>query len=200
MRRSKPTKRALPGDVRHESVLAAITLARLPAVRVMVPPVAFTGVRATLRLIPPPTVTRSLAPRSVPPFTVMAPATLKAPLIVVVPAAWAKSPPSPTVNVLPVPTASVPALLKVPPVVKFRPFWMVKLAVAAFVVVWLTGHVINVLILISPVGAVYAALKAFGITVEALHHEVAVGQHEIDFKYDEALVTADRAITMRMSS
>jgi glutamine synthetase len=38
----------------------------------------------------------------------------------------------------------------------------------------------------------------FGIEIEVSHHEVALGQNEIDFKFDEALVTADRAITMRM--
>jgi len=43
------------------------------------------------------------------------------------------------------------------------------------------------------------ALSAFGITVEALHHEVAVGQSEIDFKYDRALRTADNAITLRLT-
>ena len=31
------------------------------------------------------------------------------------------------------------------------------------------------------------ALEAFGIRVEAAHHEVAVGQHEIDFEYADAL-------------
>src|ERR671931_1537487 len=41
------------------------------------------------------------------------------------------------------------------------------------------------------------ALEAMGITVEASHHEVAIGQHEIDFKYDNALRTADNAITFR---
>jgi len=40
--------------------------------------------------------------------------------------------------------------------------------------------------------------EQFGIEIEISHHEVALGQNEIDFKYDEALVTADRAITMRM--
>ncbi|HLF26769.1 MAG TPA: type I glutamate--ammonia ligase [Anaerolineae bacterium] len=44
-----------------------------------------------------------------------------------------------------------------------------------------------------------AALQAVGITVEALHHEVAVGQHEIDFKYDHALRTADNAVTLRVT-
>ena len=43
----------------------------------------------------------------------------------------------------------------------------------------------------------YDALAAFGIDVEALHHEVAVGQHEIDFRYDTAVKTADSAITLR---
>ena len=37
------------------------------------------------------------------------------------------------------------------------------------------------------------ALEAFGIRVEAAHHEVAVGQHEIDFEYSDALRTADNA-------
>jgi len=41
------------------------------------------------------------------------------------------------------------------------------------------------------------ALQAFGIVVEASHHEVAVGQHEIDFQYGDALRTADNAVTFR---
>ena len=41
------------------------------------------------------------------------------------------------------------------------------------------------------------ALAAFGIEVEAAHHEVASGQHEIDFKYGPALRTADHAVTFR---
>lgn len=41
------------------------------------------------------------------------------------------------------------------------------------------------------------ALEAIGITVETSHHEVATGQHEIDFQYDEALRTADNAVTFR---
>jgi glutamine synthetase len=40
--------------------------------------------------------------------------------------------------------------------------------------------------------------EAFGIEIEISHHEVALGQNEIDFKYGEALETADRAITMKM--
>lgn len=41
------------------------------------------------------------------------------------------------------------------------------------------------------------ALHELGIDVEALHHEVAVGQHEIDFKYDNALRCADIVIIMK---
>lgn len=41
------------------------------------------------------------------------------------------------------------------------------------------------------------ALQAMGITVEASHHEVAMGQSEIDFTYDNALATADNATTFR---
>lgn len=42
-----------------------------------------------------------------------------------------------------------------------------------------------------------SSLGKFGIDVEAAHHEVAPGQHEIDFKYGEALTTADRLLTLR---
>jgi glutamine synthetase len=41
------------------------------------------------------------------------------------------------------------------------------------------------------------ALEVLGIVVDASHHEVAVGQHEIDFKYDDAMRTADNAVTFR---
>ena len=41
------------------------------------------------------------------------------------------------------------------------------------------------------------ALETLGIEVEATHHEVAVGQHEVDFRYDHALRTADNVITLR---
>jgi glutamine synthetase len=40
--------------------------------------------------------------------------------------------------------------------------------------------------------------QGFGIEVELSHHEVARGQHEIDFKYDEALRTADNTDTVKM--
>jgi glutamine synthetase len=41
------------------------------------------------------------------------------------------------------------------------------------------------------------ALEKFGIQVEMSHHEVADGQHEIDFKYGGALKTADSAVTLK---
>jgi len=41
-------------------------------------------------------------------------------------------------------------------------------------------------------------LESMGFEIEAAHHEVAPGQHEIDFKYAEALETADRVTTFRM--
>jgi len=40
-------------------------------------------------------------------------------------------------------------------------------------------------------------LEAMGFEVEAAHHEVAPGQHEIDFKYAEAIRTADDLTTFR---
>lgn len=42
-----------------------------------------------------------------------------------------------------------------------------------------------------------ATMETFGIEVEASHHEVAPGQHEVDFRYGNALVTADRLMTLR---
>ena len=41
------------------------------------------------------------------------------------------------------------------------------------------------------------ALEEIGIEVETDHHEVAMGQHEIDFRYDEAIRTADNAVTFK---
>lgn len=41
------------------------------------------------------------------------------------------------------------------------------------------------------------ALTAMGFEVEAGHHEVAHGQHEIDFKYADVLRTADNVATFR---
>ena len=43
------------------------------------------------------------------------------------------------------------------------------------------------------------ALEAFGIRVEAAHHEVAYGQHEIDFQYGDGLKTADNAVTFKFT-
>jgi glutamine synthetase len=43
------------------------------------------------------------------------------------------------------------------------------------------------------------ALSEFGIDVEALHHEVAFGQHEIDFRYADALTIADQASTLKFT-
>src|SRR5206468_11474322 len=40
-------------------------------------------------------------------------------------------------------------------------------------------------------------LEAMGFEVEAAHHEVAPGQHEIDFKYSEAVSCADNVTTFR---
>ena len=40
-------------------------------------------------------------------------------------------------------------------------------------------------------------LKEMGFEVEASHHEVARGQHEIDFKYADALTTADNIMTFK---
>ncbi len=41
------------------------------------------------------------------------------------------------------------------------------------------------------------ALQKFGMDVETSHHEVAMGQHEIDIKYGNALRSADNVITMK---
>jgi len=42
-------------------------------------------------------------------------------------------------------------------------------------------------------------LKKMGFEIEASHHEVAPGQHEIDFKYEDALTTADNIMTFKMA-
>jgi len=41
-------------------------------------------------------------------------------------------------------------------------------------------------------------LKQMGFEIEASHHEVAPGQHEIDFEYADALTTADNIMTFKM--
>ena len=45
--------------------------------------------------------------------------------------------------------------------------------------------------------AIVVALEKMGFEVEAAHHEVAHGQHEIDFRYADALRTADNITTFR---
>ncbi|GAC1650820.1 MAG: type I glutamate--ammonia ligase [Gemmatimonadaceae bacterium] len=45
--------------------------------------------------------------------------------------------------------------------------------------------------------AIVDALEQMGFEVEAAHHEVAHGQHEIDFRYADALTTADSIATFR---
>lgn len=45
--------------------------------------------------------------------------------------------------------------------------------------------------------AIVNSLEKMGFEVEAAHHEVAPGQHEIDFKYADALTTADNISTFR---
>jgi glutamine synthetase len=40
-------------------------------------------------------------------------------------------------------------------------------------------------------------LEAMGTAVEATHHEVAPGQHEVDFHYADALSSADAVVTLR---
>jgi len=42
-------------------------------------------------------------------------------------------------------------------------------------------------------------LEELGFEIEASHHEVAPAQHEIDFKYGEALKTADNVMTFKLT-
>jgi glutamine synthetase len=44
-----------------------------------------------------------------------------------------------------------------------------------------------------------STLELLGLQVEAMHHEGAPGQHEIDFRYSGALSTADSAVTLRVA-
>ncbi|MBR1367987.1 glutamine synthetase [Methanocalculus chunghsingensis] len=44
------------------------------------------------------------------------------------------------------------------------------------------------------------ALTDMGFDIEASHHEVAKSQHEIDFKYGDALTTADNVITFKYAT
>ena len=41
------------------------------------------------------------------------------------------------------------------------------------------------------------ALNSMGLEIEVGHHEVALGQHEIDFKFADALQTADNVLTLK---
>lgn len=43
------------------------------------------------------------------------------------------------------------------------------------------------------------ALEQMGFEIEASHHEVAQGQHEIDFKYADALTAADNIMTFKFA-
>ncbi len=43
------------------------------------------------------------------------------------------------------------------------------------------------------------SLEKMGFEIEASHHEVAPGQHEIDFKYADALHTADNIMSFRLA-
>lgn len=47
---------------------------------------------------------------------------------------------------------------------------------------------------------IVVALEDMGFDIEASHHEVAIGQHEIGFKYDYALFSADRIATAKFVS
>lgn len=42
-------------------------------------------------------------------------------------------------------------------------------------------------------------LEDMGFEIEASHHECAPAQHEIDFKYNEALITADNIMTFKLA-
>ena len=46
---------------------------------------------------------------------------------------------------------------------------------------------------------IVACLQEMGFDIEASHHEVADGQHEIDFKYSDILTTADNVVTFKMA-
>lgn len=43
------------------------------------------------------------------------------------------------------------------------------------------------------------SLETMGFEIEASHHEVAAGQHEIDFKYADALTAADNIMTFKLA-
>jgi glutamine synthetase len=43
------------------------------------------------------------------------------------------------------------------------------------------------------------SLEEMGFMIEASHHEISPGQHEIDFQYAEGIVTADNIMTFRLA-
>ena len=45
---------------------------------------------------------------------------------------------------------------------------------------------------------IVVALEQMGFEVEAAHHEVAPSQHEIDFRYSEAVAAADKILTFKL--
>lgn len=56
---------------------------------------------------------------------------------------------------------------------------------------WTTGS--------PPAGRSALNLEEMGFVVEASHHEVAPGQHEIDIKYGEAMDAADNIMTFKLA-
>ncbi len=46
---------------------------------------------------------------------------------------------------------------------------------------------------------IITALESMGLKIEMSHHEVAPGQHEVDFLYSDALTTADNTITFKLA-
>ena len=51
----------------------------------------------------------------------------------------------------------------------------------------------------ASVGSPVSFLEDMGFEIEASHHEMAPAQHEIDFRYDEALTTADNIMTFKLA-
>ena len=47
---------------------------------------------------------------------------------------------------------------------------------------------------------IIAALESFGIKVETSHHEVGLGQYEIDFHYGQCLDIADKVVTLKYTA
>ena len=51
----------------------------------------------------------------------------------------------------------------------------------------------------APAREICMTLEQMGFEIEASHHEVAAGQHEIDFKYADALSAADNIMTFKLA-